>query len=140
MKTPSMKTAFISGHLDITKGEFDAHYAPYILRAMANQENIVVGDAPGADAMAQNLIKTWTPWIGYIGHVTVYHMLTVPRYNAGFSTKSGYSSNKAKDHYMTEDSDFDIAWVRPEKHSSVSGRVSGTEANILRRKAKAMGS
>jgi hypothetical protein len=131
-----MVTAMISGHLDLKQAEFDAHYAPYLLSAMANGENIVVGDAPGSDQMAQTLIKKWTPWIGYIGRVTIYHMLTIPRHNAGFATKGGYASNAAKDAAMTADSDYDIAWVRPEKHSSVSGRVSGTEQNLIRRKAK----
>jgi hypothetical protein len=127
----------ISGHLDLTQAEFEAHYAPYILSALASKHNIVVGDAPGADAMAQELLKKWIPIMRYTGIVTVYHMLTIPRFNAGrFPTKNGYQSNSARDKAMTAESDYDLLWIRPEKHSSVSGRVSGTEQNLIRRKAK----
>ena len=131
-----MTTAFVSGHLDLTQEEFDGHYAPYILSAMASNHDIVVGDARGADDMAQRLIKKWTPILNYTGHVTVYHMLQLPRFNAGFKTKDGYTSNTGKDSAMTEASDYDILYIRPDKHSSVSGRVSGTEQNLIRRKAK----
>lgn len=129
------KTVFVSGHLDLTREEFDAHYAPYILSTLADGDNIVVGDARGADEMVQTFIRKWDGIMSYTGTVTIYHMLTIPRFNvARDPMRGGYQSNTAKDAAMTADSDFDIAWVRPEKHSSVSGRVSGTESNLLRRK------
>lgn len=121
-----MKTAMISGHLDLTQGEFDGHYVPYILSAMASNHDFVIGDAQGADDMAQRYIKKWTSILNYTGRVTVYHMLTLPRFNAGYPTKHGYTSNTGKDTAMTADSDYDVCWVRPEN-------------NIVRRKAKGMG-
>jgi hypothetical protein len=128
--------AMISGHRDLTKDEFDAQYAPHILSALANGHDFVVGDAPGADEMAQALLKKWSPILNPAARVCVYHVLTIPRHNAGFDTKRGYTSNTAKDAAMTQDSDYDILWIRPSKHSSVTGRVSGTERNQIRRKAK----
>jgi hypothetical protein len=133
------RIAMISGHLDLTQEEFEAYYLPYILEALLEGNDFVVGDAPGADEMAQKYLAKRIPQISPASRVTVYHMYTIPRHNAGFATKNGFTKDTSKDAAMTADSDFDIAWVRPEKHSSVSGRVSGTEQNLLRRKAKTMG-
>jgi hypothetical protein len=84
--------------------------------------------------MAQDYLSR--RWLTYNVEVTVYHMFTAPRHNYGpYPTKNAFTKDTDKDAAMTADSDFDIAWVRPEKHSSVSGRVSGTEQNIIRRKA-----
>lgn len=134
----TQRVCMISGHLDLTRQEFDAHYAPYILAALADGHDFVVSDARGADQMAQEFLKKWIPILNSLSRVRVYHMLTIPRHSAGFDTKGGFQSNAAKDRAMTDDSDYDIAWVRPEKHSSVSGRVSRMEANLIRRKAKDM--
>ncbi len=131
-----MTTAFISGHLDLTQDEFNEHYMPYIIEALVEGHDFVVGDARGADEMGQNFLKKWLPILGIVTRVTVYHMFQIPRHNAGFATKNGFTKDTGKDAAMTADSDYDLAWVRPEKHSSVSGRVSGTEQNIIRRKAK----
>lgn len=126
--------AMISGHLDCTSQEFNDHYKPLIEVALQRGDSFVVGDAPGADCDAQQFLA------GFDAKVTVYHMFTSPRHNAGnFPTKGGYTADIGKDAAMTDESDYDIAWIRPEKHSSVSGRVSGTEANLFRRKVKDMG-
>lgn len=130
--------AFISGHLDLTDDEFEAHYAPLILKAIEDGYSFVIGDAPGADTKAQALIFVCLPRDESFARVTVYHMLTTPRNNINYRTMGGFTSNNAKDKAMTADSDYDILWIRPEKHSSVSGRVSGSEQNQIRRKAKAM--
>lgn len=128
------KTAFISGHLDLTESEFAERYKPLIDQAIEDECDFVVGDARGADAMAQRYLHAYFKMPPY--RVTVYHMFTSPRNNWGdHATKGGYESNNAKDRAMTEASDFDILWVRPSKHSSESGRVSGTEKNQIRRKA-----
>jgi hypothetical protein len=131
-----VKTAMISGHLDLTQEEFDEHYKPLIIHAIEHDHDFVVGDARGADAMAQLCLKEWIDKLHALSLVRVYHMFTAPRHNAGFDTKSGFTKDDGKDAAMTKDSDYDIAWVRPSKHSSESGRVSGTEQNIIRRKAK----
>ncbi|AFZ01644.1 hypothetical protein [Calothrix sp. PCC 6303] len=121
---------FISGHLDITQAEFDMHYRPSIDRAMAaatpsrsiaQNEYFVVGDARGADTLAQQYL-----W-GRTEAVVVYHMFTSPRNNPGFSTRGGFQSDVERDTQMTLDSDRDIAWVRPGREKS------GTQANCNRR-------
>lgn len=128
------RVAMISGHLDLTQAEFDEHYRDLIEDALNEGCDFVVGDAKGADAMAQDYLSR--RWLTYNVEVTVYHMFTTPRHNYGpYPTKNAFTKDTDKDAAMTTDSDFDIAWVRPEKHSSVSGRVSGTEQNLIRRKA-----
>ena len=129
--------AMISGHLDLEQDEFDAHYAPQIQKAIDAGHNFVVGDARGADFMAQTYLFHHC---SIASTITVYHMLQSPRNRYPiFDVKGGYPSNNAKDKALTENSDYDILYIRPEKHSSVSGRVSGTEQNLIRRKAKARG-
>jgi len=119
--------AFISGHLDLTPEEFDEHYKPFIDAAVFHGNKMVVGDAKGADAMAQEYIKS-------IGNnvyelVTVYHMFEHPRNNAAeFKTRGGFKSDTERDEAMTKASDYDIAWVRPGREKS------GTAKNIARRK------
>lgn len=112
---------YISGHLDLTLAEFDAHYRPEIDAALARGEVFVVGDARGADALAQQYL------LGRTVAVVVYHMLTSPRNNAGFPTTGGFTSDDERDTRMTMDSDRDIAWVRPGREKS------GTQRNLDRR-------
>lgn len=129
--------AMISGHLDLAEDEFKEYYEAAILMAVRNGDSFVVGDARGADFMAQTLLFHRCP---IASTVTVYHMLARPRNHYPiFDLKGGFPSNAAKDGAMTEISDYDILYIRPEKHSSVSGRVSGTEQNMIRRKAKGRG-
>jgi hypothetical protein len=37
-------TCFVSGHLDVTAAEFDAHYVPLLTAAVARGAAFVVGD------------------------------------------------------------------------------------------------
>lgn len=122
--------AFISGHLDLTQEEFDEHYKRKILTARILNYSFVVGDARGCDTMAQLMLS--------IDHnhnsthlpnpdVTVYHMFDSPRYNWGFKTVGGFTSDKERDEAMTAVSDYDIAWVREGR------KTSGTAQNIKRR-------
>ena len=112
---------FISGHLSLSKEEFEEHYLPKIDEAISKKGRFVVGDARGTDAMAQNYL------VGKNVEVTVYHMFEKPRNNAGFPTKGGFQSDSKRDRQMTLDSDQDIAWVRPGREKS------GTQKNIDRR-------
>lgn len=115
-------TNFVSGHLDLTSAEFDAHYRSAIDKALAGGDSFVVGDARGADTMTQNYL------LGKTTAVVVYHLFTSPRNNVGFKTIGGFESDEERDTQMTAESDRDIAWVR-------SGRKkSGTQKNIDRRK------
>jgi hypothetical protein len=118
---------YISGHLKISNEEFAMHYLGKINQALASGESFVVGDARGADTMAQE----------YLSHhlkgedrkrVTIYHMFDKPRNNVGnFQTKGGYKTDEERDAAMTAASESDIAWVRPGRETS------GTAKNILRR-------
>ena len=118
---PKPITTYVSGHLDITPDEFDVHYRPAIDEALARGDSFVVGDARGTDSMTQNYL------LGKTTAVVVYHMFTNPRNNLGFKTIGGFESDVERDAQMTEDSDQDIAWVRPGR------KKSGTQKNIDRR-------
>jgi len=112
---------YVSGHLDLTAEEFATHYEPLIQAAVSRGEAFVVGDARGADEMAQRLL------VGY-ANVTVFHMFTTPRNNLGaFPTRGGFESDTTRDAAMTEASTTDIAWVRPGREKS------GTAKNMKRR-------
>jgi len=115
-------TNFISGHLTLTSAEFDTHYRPAIDDALSRGQSFVIGDARGADKMAQDYL------VGKSTSVVVYHMFEEPRNNAGFDTKGGFQSDGERDAQMTLDSDIDIAWVRAGRETS------GTQKNIDRRK------
>lgn len=122
-------TYFISGHRDITELEFEINY-----KAMINQildENpdahFVVGDYYGVDIMAQDYL------MDVIGldpdRIVVYHMKESPRnINKKITkTKGGFETDEERDAAMTQDSRYDIAFVRD--HT----KLSGTGQNILRR-------
>jgi hypothetical protein len=113
---------FISGHLDLTLGEFLEHYAPRIDDAVRDGAEFVVGDARGTDVLAQG-------HLGGLGVVaTVFHMFDRPRNNPyGFLTKGGFRSDEERDAAMTKASTEDLAWVRPGR------KKSGTAKNIRRR-------
>ena len=113
--------AFISGHLDLTLDEFDLHYKPAIDTGLQRGHSFVVGDARGADLMSQSYLFNKTD------KVTVYHMHTSPRHNVGFETRGGFVSDDDRDGQMTDDSTYDIAWIRPGRERS------GTMKNISRR-------
>ena len=127
-----MTTYFISGHLDLTPEEFSEHYAPKIDAGIEAKANFVVGDARGADALAQQYLhsKQLPPHTEAFPHrVKVYHMLDAPRFNAGFPTVGGFKSDADRDMAMTFASYEDICWVRPGREKS------GTAKNLKRRKS-----
>lgn len=120
-----MAVAFISGHLDLTQAEFDEHYKSRIDAAIAAGDSFVVGDARGADAMAQAWLSNT---LGVVIRVTVFHAYERPRYRKfGFAVKGGYPSQAQKDKAMTLASDYDILYIRPGKEKS------GTADNAKRR-------
>lgn len=119
-----IKTAMISGHLNLSEEEFAEHYIPAIDVAILAGDWFCVGDAPGADCMAQRYL-----WKHCEHHrVTVYHAFAGARNTHGFKTVGRFPSQTAKDAAMTQASHYDIAWVRAGKE------VSGTARNIQRRK------
>jgi len=125
-----MKFAYVSGHLDLTPEEFEEHYVPKLQAAVERRDWFVVGDAKGADTMTQ----AWLHEQQLAATVTVVcHMFGSPRNNVGnFQTVSGFVSDEARDAYMTAQSDYDIAWVRPGREES------GTAKNLARRSANAL--
>lgn len=117
---------FISGHRDLSQEDFKKYYVNKILEVINEDPDpeFVVGDYEGVDYMAQE----WLVNVGLQEKLTVYHMWSKPRHLASgvIHTKGGYKSDLSRDSAMTEDSDFDIAYVaKPGK--------SGTRCNILRR-------
>ena len=112
---------FISGHLSLTKEEFDAHYKPFLDAAVEANHSFVVGDAQGADKMSQDYLFSKT------GKVVVFHMFRSPRHNAGFPTEGGFQTDEVRDTALTNESDGDIAWVRKGREQS------GTQKNLDRR-------
>ena len=120
-----MKTAYISGHLDLTEEEFKEHYIPKISLALVSYNKFIVGDARGADTMAQTYLNNI---LCKEDDMTVYHMFEKPRNNVNdFPTVGGFKSDEDRDAAMTAASDYDIAWVRPGREKS------GTAKNIARR-------
>lgn len=118
-----MKTAFISGHGDVSPEEFEEHYLPRLEEALKAGHSFVVGDFRGADQLAQ-----W--WLYDQGaNVTVFHMFGRPRYFGGdlYKKVGGFLNDEARDAAMTNASDYDIAWVRPGKKKSCTAK------NIKRR-------
>lgn len=120
--------AFISGHLDLTPEEFNEHYMEKIKSAILRGHSFIVGDARGADTLAQNYLAL------YAIDFTCYHMFESPRNFVDFlktangsSLIGGFTSDKERDEAMTLASDYDIAWVREGRKSS------GTAQNIKRR-------
>jgi hypothetical protein len=115
---------FVSGHLDLTREEFLTHYAQRLRAAVSEGAEFVIGDADGADSMAQEFLTHLS------ATVTVYHMFHLPRNNYGFETIGGFQSDKERDEAMTKNSDDDIAWVRPGRNKS------GTAKNLIRRRLR----
>jgi hypothetical protein len=110
-------TLFISGHLDVSPEEFTRYYAPHLTEAHQKGARFVVGDARGADTLAQAFLRDLD------AEVVVYHLFEQPRNN-------GFSSENARDAAMTAASEGDIAWIRPGREKS------GTARNLARRIAK----
>ena len=124
VQAQSQQTVFVSGHRDLTPAEFYQHYQAQLDKAIAAGHQFVVGDAPGADAMAQMYLVGRVP----PERVMVYHAGQQPRHRLGsFITQGGFASQPVKDAAMTAISDYDIAWVRPGKEAS------GTTRNLARR-------
>lgn len=123
-----MRHIFISGHLDLTNAEFVEHYAPRIDAACKSGDTVAfhVGDARGADAMAQEFLESRR------APVFVYHMFEKPRnlYGQLFKVIGGFTSDEERDAAMTAASTEDIAWVRPGREKS------GTAKNLARRAKK----
>jgi hypothetical protein len=118
-----MATYFVSGHLDLTPEEFREHYVPKLVEAIQEGADFVVGDAPGADALAQ-------AWLAQCGALMrVFHMKERPRHAIEHvPLVGGFQTDDERDTALTQASTHDIAWLR-------TGRWphSGTARNLGRR-------
>lgn len=114
--------AFVSGHLDLTPAEFEQHYAPALTELLRAGASFVVGDARGADALAQAWLAEQS------ADVTVFHMFDSPRHHSEpHVLRGGFTSDAERDRVMTDASTCDVAWVRPGRERS------GTAKNLARR-------
>jgi len=141
-----MEVFFISGHINLTQGEFDIHYKPAIDDSLKKNGRYVLGNAAGADTMALDyLLKK-----GVDPHnITIYFYdkykrdLTKKYTDRGIQVQMGFTSYTNRDAKMTEDSTIDILWVRPRDEAIKllgseykEGHMTGTERNFLRRQNK----
>jgi hypothetical protein len=138
-KEKEMSRFFISGHIDLSEEEFRQHYIPPLELAIAAKDaSFVVGDAPGADTMAQTFLHSHG-----IHNVTVFHKGPQPKCNCfpeKWKTSGPFTSHSAKDAAMTDASDHDILYIRSAEETKQRlgdkydpSFVSGTQANFNRR-------
>jgi len=138
-KQTASRVIFVSGPIDLDTKEFATHYAPSMEKAVEEGASFVLGDCQGTDHLAQQYLFSMC-----YANVTVYHMFTTPRHNAGnFKTVGGFKSDIARDTAMTKASTEDLAYVRSATETKARveargqvydpSRVSGTVKNLIRR-------
>ena len=123
---------FVSGHRDLTQEEFNEHYIPLIETVLKEDiwAEFIVGDWEGCDTM----------FIEYMISKRSYPDIIVtcvenPRIKPFGEDLFHYCRTYSKlcntydecDAFMTQESDFDIAWIRPGRGDS------HTALNIKRR-------
>lgn len=132
------KVAFISGHRDITNEEFQKNYVSAIVTHALSSGWFVVGDCDGCDKMVAEFIAGLAQSLPNAIHLTIYHMFDTPRFEiepkdfrnpeSSIDYRGYFETDIERDSAMTEDSDFDIAFIRDR-----SKWKSGTAQNLLRR-------
>jgi len=136
-----MRTAFISGHIDVDILFFNKYYKEKIDEAIKNNDKFIIGDARGIDKLAFEYILSKyskdniTVYVYFPTNIEKYKKIGV---NIIFNK---YKNITERDNLMTRNSDYDIAYTRtPEEQKLLykekynASRISGTEKNILRRK------
>lgn len=139
----SENIAFVSGHMDMNLPEFLEHYKETLDNAVQAGHKFVMGSAQGVDALALNyLLESGVP----PKDITVYYL------NKKEDTRSSFealgvnigehhtNSYSQRDALMTQNSTYDIAYVRSaEESKKLYGekydptKISGTEENLRRR-------
>lgn len=124
---------FISGHRDLTDIEFREHYKPIIDMVIDHDPiaDFVVGDWEGCDTLTIAYLLDNLHFTGQI-HVVCINEPRIKYYGDDLENyeqvvlhyKDSYDECDAS---MTENSDFDIAWIRPGRENS------HTAKNIKRR-------
>ena len=155
--------AFLSGHIDITASQFTQNYATPLDAAIAQGDNFIMSNAGGADTMGLAYLDSHdvSP-----DRITIYLHTPQPnrRLNAtqtrinslrlrrgveeaykkkGYKCKVVQGFHTERDAVMTEESDYDILWMRSDEDTRKlygakyrEGRISGTQKNMDRRALK----
>ena len=122
-------TVFVSGHLDVTPDEFLTYYVPKLTIYLKQGCHFIVGDANGADFLAQEYLFTQLTALKQLRRLTVVHMFDAPRNlcHDEIATVGGFTSDGERDDYGTAHSELDLLYLKP-------GRLnSGTAKNLIRR-------
>ena len=125
-------TYFISGHRDLTQEEFNDHYVPILTHILKKDPMayFVVGDWEGCDTMALEWLISHSDYpdvyVYYVNEVRVTFSgeKLINFYNVMLRPCASYDECDSR---MTQDSDFDVAWIRPGREDS------HTAMNIKRR-------
>lgn len=137
------KTAFISGHTDLTQEEFDKHYAPVLKKMAWDYYYYVTAAALGADRMAMEYLVNKCGVLPR--RITIYLHDNYKDREEGYSEDgyrvyAGYNTHHERDEAMTKASSVDVAWLRPDEEARAmygsdwkKDAMSATERNILRR-------
>ncbi len=143
-----MPTAFISGHTDLTAKEFNDHYVTQIDTAISQGHDFVIGHSAGADTLGLDYLLTHQvqPQSVSIYIYDRYQSGVAEKYQKlGVNVVTGYTSYGSRDGAMTQNSDYDILWVRPvaeaiQMHGAnyKEGHVTGTERNLIRRQKQSL--
>lgn len=145
-ETGLVKTAFISGPLDLDQAYFSTHYIPLITMAIQSNDAFVLGPSRGIDSFAfQYLLSSNVA----SSRITVYLALSQRNQRRRFSdfeAKGGRivvverPGHTARDEACTRASHYDILRYRSKEEQRVlygagyRERLSGTEKNEIRRK------
>ena len=120
---------FISGHRDLTKEEFDEHYALRIYQTIVENYSVefCVGDWEGCDSMFITYIED-----NFVDITIHLYFVDKPRLRLNDNSENhlilhNLNTYNECDASMTKNSDFDIAWIRPGREDS------HTAKNIKRR-------
>ncbi|KAF2679396.1 hypothetical protein K458DRAFT_422219 [Lentithecium fluviatile CBS 122367] len=157
------RTAFVSGHINITPQQFSFHYVPALDAAIHRGDTFILSAARGADTLALAYLRTrnvdpsritiylHTPQPNRKPNATqarVDKMQSTPeveeRYRKeGYNIRVTQGYHDERDAACTDASDYDILWVRGETETAAlygskyrPSRISGTQKNRDRRLLK----
>jgi 4-hydroxy-3-methylbut-2-enyl diphosphate reductase IspH len=137
------RIAFISGHTDIDENEFNEHYKQALDEAVENKDKFIMAAAYGADLDCLDyLMRKGVD----VKDVTIcIHDKYIDEKKKKFEEKglvvlTGFPTHRERDQYMTEMSDYDIAWLRPVEEAKrkygetwEKDQTSAVEHNLQRR-------
>lgn len=132
-------------NVDLSLREFEEHYHSLIDKAIFNKHLFVIGNAKGADTFALKYLLNngvrpddITIFI-FSKHQSDKNLIQYYISKYKVNVHSGFKSYTERDAAMTNESHYDIAWVRSEQASRLlykehyKPRISGTQQNLNRR-------